>query len=595
MAPRRVRRAAPAALLAAAACSAGDDARDGAPPGAGAVRVVAVARRGQGADAAAMRGALMAGEEGARAGDLVGRRFTVVRADAADPRGAALAAARAVDAGAIAVVGGTDAATCAALDSVAAARRVPWVNLGCDDATLRDPARHPWGFHVAPTQAMRRGTGDGDDAPVLWHAGLERYGAAQLNERYARRHSAPMDGAAWAGWMAVKALAEAALRAERADGPTVAAWLVRQDVAFDGHKGEPLRFGADDHQLRQPVYAAADTTRRGARGADAPVTTVGRPRLADRSAPLLVVTNEGSASLTVIDAGSLAVAGVVPLGHRPRGVRATHDGARVLVALSDFTPDATGDGDAIVVIDPRDGRELARHAAGSDPEQFALTPDDRYLYAANEDAGLASVSDLRTGRLLASLPVGIEPEGVAVSPDGRFVYVTAETSNTVSVIDTRRNEVVASFLVDVRPRAAAFAPDGRRAYVTNEISGTVSIVDAVRHEVLGVVPVGESAKPVGVVVSPDGRRVYVACGGTHRVVAIDPVAGRVVGSVAVGRRPWGIAMSPDGRRLFTANGASGDVSVVDALAMTVSATIPVGERPWGVTWVPGVGRAGAGL
>ena len=109
--------------------------------------------------------------------------------------------------------------------------------------------------------------------------------------------------------------------------------------------------------------------------------------------------------------------------------------------------------------------------------QFALTPDGHWLYASNDNAGLATATDLRTDEVAATLVVGIEPEGVAVSPDGRWVYVTAETSSTISVIDTRSNTVVANCLVGARPRAAVFSPDGTRAYVTAEIDGTVSVVD----------------------------------------------------------------------------------------------------------------------
>jgi PQQ-dependent catabolism-associated beta-propeller protein len=601
------------ALLALAGACARE--RDDVRAPASARIVVVDASGGTGSDARAARGATLAAEEAERAGRLVGRRIEVTTVRSGSPTDAAAAAGRALDAApTIAVVGGFDPATCRALDALAAERHVLWVNVGCADAALRDAERHPAAFHVAATEAMARGTSaPADGAPVLWHAALERYGAAQLNERFMRRFGTAMDAPAWAGWMAVKLIAEAALRSEprpeyqeaatasRAVGTdatpsaaTVAAFLVRPDVAFDGHKGEPLRFGADDRQLRQPVYArgaarpgVGGDARRAAPPDGPDAVHAELPARVGDDVPLLVVTNEGSASLTVLDARTRAVLGVIPLGHRPRGAQATADGRHVLVALSDASPNAEGDGDAIVILDPRTGRERGRHRAGSDPEQFALAPDGSRLYAANEDAGLATVTDLRTGAAVASLPVGIEPEGVAVSPDGRWVYVTAETSNTVSVIDTRGPRVVASFLVDVRPRAVAFSPDGRRAYVTNEISGTVSVVDARRHAVVGTVAIGERAKPVGVVVAPDGRTVYVACGGTHAVAVLD-AAGTVAATIPVGRRPWGIAVSPDGRWLYTANGGSGDVSVVDAAARRVVRDVPVGERPWGVTWVPAV-------
>lgn len=88
-----------------------------------------------------------------------------------------------------------------------------------------------------------------------WLPTLERYGAAQLNDRFRARFgpSAGMRGPAWAGWFAAKAVAEAALRA-RAD---TAAALHRalHSARFDGHKGAPLAF-APDGTLAQPLYIA---------------------------------------------------------------------------------------------------------------------------------------------------------------------------------------------------------------------------------------------------------------------------------------------------------------------------------------------------
>ena len=311
---------------------------------------------------------------------------------------------------------------------------------------------------------------------------------------------------------------------------------------------------------------------------------------ASRKAPpkpeLLFVSNEASRNISVVRASDLSVLATIPVDGRPRGIHASRDGRRVFVALSDNRPSHQGDGDAIVEINVATRKVVARYPSGTDPEQFALLPGDRRLYASNEDAGTASAIDLKSGTVASTMVVGIEPEGVAASPDGRWVYVTAETSNSVSVVDTRSNKVVANLLVDVRPRSAAFAPNGRTAWVTAEISGSVCAVDARRHELIECVEIEKGAgKPVGVAVSPDSKRVYVANGGTNAVVVLDAATRRVVARVPVERRPWGIALSADGRRLYVANGLSHSVSVIDTRTLTVVASGKVGERPWGIAIV----------
>jgi hypothetical protein len=89
-------------------------------------------------------------------------------------------------------------------------------------------------------------------ATVLWHASLGRFGARELNDRYRAFARGGMNGDAWAGWLGVKLLAEAALRAGSTEPRSLIAYL--RTAEFDGHKGWPLSFRSADHALRQPLY-----------------------------------------------------------------------------------------------------------------------------------------------------------------------------------------------------------------------------------------------------------------------------------------------------------------------------------------------------
>jgi hypothetical protein len=84
-----------------------------------------------------------------------------------------------------------------------------------------------------------------------WRPDLERFGAGELNERFRRHAGRDMTADAWCGWVAVKAIAEAALHAESIAPADVADAL--RVLRFDGHKGEPLYFD-DEQRLVQPLY-----------------------------------------------------------------------------------------------------------------------------------------------------------------------------------------------------------------------------------------------------------------------------------------------------------------------------------------------------
>lgn len=157
-----------------------------------------------------------------------------------------------------ALVGGRDASECAALARVASDAGALYMNAWSADDALRD-ASHAATFHVAPSEAMRRDALSQTKAPAdawvaAWDASLTRFGADTLNQRFAAAWKRPMTADDWTGWFAVKALWESSLRTRSAEPKVIGAYLSAATTQFDGHKGRGLRFGASDHQLRQPLY-----------------------------------------------------------------------------------------------------------------------------------------------------------------------------------------------------------------------------------------------------------------------------------------------------------------------------------------------------
>lgn len=335
--------------------------------------------------------------------------------------------------------------------------------------------------------------------------------------------------------------------------------------------------------------------------ADAPPTPAAAAFEPGSIAPLqpgdyrVLVTNERSGTLSVIDGESREVLATLPLGKRPRGLKISPDGKRLYVALSGSPisppgtdpatlppPDKGADGIGVVDLDRIELVEVLRGV--SDPEQLAVSADGRKLYIASEDTGQAVVMDAQTAEVLASMEVGGEPEGVTLSPDGRWVYMSSEEDHQIAVIDTQSDRVVATLDVGQRPRFTEFSDDGALAFISGENDGTITVADARSHKVLRQWQLegGALVRPVGMAVSHDGKLLYTVTGRGQTLVSVDVETGTQVAAVEVGPRPWGVAISPDGATLFTANGNSDDVSVVDAATMQVVQRIPVGASPWGL-------------
>jgi YVTN family beta-propeller protein len=220
--------------------------------------------------------------------------------------------------------------------------------------------------------------------------------------------------------------------------------------------------------------------------------------------PRLYVSDETGGAIVVIDPAVGEVLARLPVGKRPRGLRVSHDGRQLFVALSGSPiagpgvdeatlPPADRSADGIGVIDLTTGRLTRVLKSGQDPESFDLSPDGTVLYVSNEDAAEMSVVDVGTGTVRSRVKVGEEPEGVTVRPGGREVYVTCEADNEVVAIDTASGAITARLKTGLRPRAVVFTADGATAFVTNENDATIAVVDAVRHGIAGRVRVPQAS------------------------------------------------------------------------------------------------------
>jgi ABC transporter substrate binding protein (PQQ-dependent alcohol dehydrogenase system) len=96
-----------------------------------------------------------------------------------------------------------------------------------------------------------------DLEPVAWHWTWDHNGAPQVNSRFEKRSGGRhMESADWASWIAVKMVAQAALRARSKEFRALRKFLLSEG-SFDGNKGLAVSVRPWDHQLRQAILLAA--------------------------------------------------------------------------------------------------------------------------------------------------------------------------------------------------------------------------------------------------------------------------------------------------------------------------------------------------
>ena len=117
-------------------------------------------------------------------------------------------------------------------------------------------------------------------------------------------------------------------------------------------------------------------------------------------------------------------------------------------------------------------------------------------------AGSVTVIDLASGKPCTDIATGLHTSALAVSPNGKYIVAANTGDDTLSVIDTRTDQIVEKIwarqtpadLFGAQPNALAFAPDGKRLYVCNGTQNAVAVIrfepDQNASQVVGLIPVG---------------------------------------------------------------------------------------------------------
>ena len=155
------------------------------------------------------------------------------------------------------------------------------------------------------------------------------------------------------------------------------------------------------------------------------------------------------------------------------------------------------------------------------PVEGTFSPDGKYLYVSNyamygkgynkEGTDTCSPADKydnsfvyrinRSNYQIDSVyPVGSVPKVVEVTPDNKYVLAANWCSYTVSVISVEKNKVVKSIKIGRYPRGIAISNDSTKAYVA-EMGGNRIHVINLQDFTTSFIPIGSN--PRAIVLSPD--------------------------------------------------------------------------------------------
>jgi hypothetical protein len=219
--------------------------------------------------------------------------------------------------------------------------------------------------------------------------------------------------------------------------------------------------------------------------------------VSDPTGSFVLVSNNGSGSLTLIDIEAYTVLATIPL------------------PLVNGIP--------------------------ASPGVIAFSPDGGTAYVANHSDVAAGifVLNMASRTVTATLSSGAFPGGIRVSPDGAQLWVTCRGNSTVHVYDTLTNTEIRS-LNELEPLGIAFNPSGTRAYITlapDNAPGTFKVIDTATFAELVSIPMGNL--PSAILVSSTGRNIFVNHLQSNFITQIDGLHNTMLRNLTV-KAPWRI-------------------------------------------------------
>jgi len=308
--------------------------------------------------------------------------------------------------------------------------------------------------------------------------------------------------------------------------------------------------------------------------------------------PVLVTTNKGEASMSIIDPVTMKVTGKVAVGDGPHEVVLSADGKTAYVSNYGGS---LGPGSSISVIDIATAKELRRvdvsplmrphglHIIGTrlyfsaetnraiarydtvtnkvdwimgtgqnSSHMVVVSPDQKKLYTANIGSDSVTVFNFTQTAppgpsQIVQIPVGKQPEAIDLSPDGKEVWVGLNVEGMAEVVDLATAKSVAKIDIKGRPYRVRFTPNGKYVICTMIATNEILVIDAATRKEVKRMKIDNV--PLGVAFSADGKTLFVTAGrpnpaspGVDQVLKIDLEKMTIIGTATPGAAPDGIAV-----------------------------------------------------
>ena len=202
-------------------------------------------------------------------------------------------------------------------------------------------------------------------------------------------------------------------------------------------------------------------------------------------------------------------------------------------------------------------KEVGRVKAGKGSHHSALSPDDKYVYVANQYGGNISIINTSTMTKIKDIEVGEGPDYISPSMywdgkaiDSPYLFITVDKAKKVAVLDWKKNEIVKFIEVPGPMHGVNLTPDGKHAWLAGIGYKEVNVIDVATLDIVKKIPFEDG--PIHISISPDSKFAYVTTYKDH-IFKIDTTTYEKIWESKGTVIPAHTGLSPDGKELWTLN------------------------------------------
>jgi YVTN family beta-propeller protein len=283
-------------------------------------------------------------------------------------------------------------------------------------------------------------------------------------------------------------------------------------------------------------------------------------------------SNTRSNDVTLFDARTKEVTGVVATGLSPRGLALDPIASRAYVALSGQ--------DQVAVVDLLRGEAAGpiQLRGGDEPRALLLLPDRRTLLVLNFRSQTAAFVDAFTAQELARVGVGEGPWSVVRSPVGNRAIVVNRRSSSLTVLDLATRQAIATVSTDPEPLYAQPSRDGSRLYLIHAGSVYMTELALPALTVTRRIRVGLGVSAVKV--DPRTDLIYVAHAREGSIQVFDAYSALALDTFEVPAGVSQLVIDDLQDQLFALMPSRRAVAVVDLTSRRVLAVLDVSGDPF---------------